>query len=97
MAVTVLLTIHTKPDRSDDMVKFLADILGDSRAWNGCISISVTRDQADENEIYVVERWETRKDHEEYFAWRVESGTLSESLQYMEGGPVIRYFDELDA
>ncbi len=97
MAVTVLLTVRTKPGRSDDMLKFLADILPDSRAYQGCISLSTVRDQDDENVIVVVERWESRTAHEEYFAWRVESGTLNASMDYLDAAPDIRYFDETDA
>lgn len=96
MAVTAFVRVRTKPGQEDKFVDYLAGLLGDSRAWNGCMEIRVVRDQADESEVYIVERWQTRKDHEDYLAWRAESGTTSEAQQYLEGPMEVRYFDELD-
>ena len=97
MAVTVLLDLHTKAGRGDELEEFLAKILPDSRAFDGCIELRVVRNQDDPEHIVVIERWESRAHHEAYFAWRVEEGTLAAALDYLETQPVFRYFDPSDA
>ena len=97
MAVTVLLKVRAKPGRSDDVVKFFAGILDDTRAREGCIEIRPVRNLDDQDDIWVVEQWRSRADHESYMGWRVEIGTFADSLQYLEGNPEIHYYEELDA
>jgi quinol monooxygenase YgiN len=97
MAVTVLLEIKTKPGGGDAMNAKLKEILPDTRAREGFISISVIRDQDDPDTLIAVEEWETRGHYEQYLAWRTEIGTLAELGEMFGAPPSIRYFDTTDA
>ncbi len=42
-----------------------------------------------------MEKWDTRKNFEDYLAWRVESGVVEELMQYLDGEIDFRYFDPI--
>src|SRR6476659_10222473 len=62
MSLLVLLEIEAKDGKADEIIRVLADNLGDTRARPGCESVTVHRDQANPNAVLLVERWATRED-----------------------------------
>src|SRR4051794_30774052 len=96
MSLLVLLEIEAKDGSVDEMIRVLAANLGDTRARQGCESVTVHRDQAKPNTVLLVERWATRADDEAYRGWRAGDGGISEMGPLVAGGRRIRYFDDVD-
>ncbi len=97
MSILVLLEIEAKDGQVDEMIRVLADTLGDTRARQGCESVTVHRDQAKPNTVLLVERWATREDDDAYRAWRAGDGAVAAMAPLVAGGRAIRYFDDVDA
>ena len=43
------------------------------------------------------ERWDSRKHHEKYVAWRTETGFMEKLGAALAAAPRIRYFERVDA
>ena len=97
MSVLVLLELEAKEGAADEMIAVLARNLGDTRARQGCESVTVHRDADHPSTVLLVERWTTREDDAAYRAWRAGDGAIAE-MRPLVGGPArIRYFDDADA
>ncbi len=94
MPITVVLELNLKPDRVDDVLAGLKEILPDTRAFDGCLSVSVVRDADNRSHIALIERWEQRADQERYFAWRQETGALAAVADDSTGPPTVTYYEE---
>jgi quinol monooxygenase YgiN len=97
MSILVLLEIEAKEGKADEMIAVLARNLGDTRARQGCQSVTVHRDHDKPNTVLLVERWATREDDDAYRAWRAGDGAIAEMGPLVGGGRSIRYFDDVDA
>lgn len=97
MSLLVLLELETKPGKADDLLDLLRVSLQDTRARQGCLGVSVHRDQAHADRILLVEEWATREDDEAYRQWRAGEGATPEVAPLIASAPVIRYFDNVDA
>ena len=97
MSLLVLLELETKPGKADALIDLLRVSLKDTRARQGCISVSVHRDEADADRVLLVEQWATREDDTAYREWRAGEGATPEVGALLAGPPVIRYFDDVDA
>ena len=97
MSILVLLELEAAPGAADKMIEVLRSSLGDTRARQGCESVTVHRDHDRPNTILLVERWTTRADDDAYRAWRAGDGAITEMGGLVAGAPTIRYFDDVDA
>jgi quinol monooxygenase YgiN len=97
MSMLVLLEIEAKDGCVDEMIRVLAANLGDTRARQGCESVTVHCDQDKPNTVLLVERWATREDDEAYRAWRAGDGAITEMRPLVASGRAVRYFDDVDA
>ncbi len=93
MAVVVTAEFFIKPELIDDALTMLAEVLPDTRAFEGCETLETVIDLDDPGHVMVVEHWTARDAHVAYLAWRVESGSASGLVDMMAAPPVIRYFD----
>ncbi|MBI2969883.1 MAG: antibiotic biosynthesis monooxygenase [Gammaproteobacteria bacterium] len=66
---------------------------GVSRAYTGCCGLDLLVDQDDPGHIVVWERWESRRQYEEYLEWRDTSGTVAEIEPLLAGSPSIHYYE----
>lgn len=71
MAVTVLLDFHVRPDELATAEAVITRLLPDTRGFDGCIALDVTRDIADPTHFVFLERWDSVEAYEAYEAWRV--------------------------
>jgi quinol monooxygenase YgiN len=77
----------------DDALKLLAEILPDTRRFDGCQTLEAAIDLDDPGHVTLVERWTSRQAHRAYFAWRRESGSASGLLPMFAAPPAFRYFE----
>ena len=96
MSVTVILDMQVKPDAVDKMKSNLKKMFPDTRAFDGCQSIDIYGNTEDPGNLVFYERWESRKHHESYMAWRREAGAMDQMATMLAGAPNIRYFERID-
>lgn len=97
MSILVLLEFEAREGAVDEMVAVLRQNLGDTRARQGCESVTVHEDHDRPGVVLLVERWATREDDDAYRAWRAGDGAIAEMAALVAGPPRLRYFDDVDA
>ena len=96
MSVLALFELQVKPENISDMKSYLAEILPDTRAYDGCRRIEVYINTEDTGNMVVVEHWDSRTHHERYAAWRNETGFRDIVDPMLTGPASIRYFERID-
>jgi quinol monooxygenase YgiN len=97
MSVMVILEAPVKSDEVSNMKSYLAKILPESRAYEGCQALDVYFNSEDEGKMVLVEHWDSRQRHEKYLGWRTETGVMAKLGGMLAGPPSIRYFSRADA
>jgi quinol monooxygenase YgiN len=97
MSLLVLLELQAADGKADEMIEVLSRSLVDTRARQGCESVTVHRDTDDPNRVLLVERWATREDDTAYREWRAGDGAVTEMVGLVGGRPSIRYYEDVDA
>ena len=97
MSVLVLVEAQVKSEDVSDIKSYLAEILPDTRAYDGCQGIDVYFNTEDAGNMVMVEHWESRTHHEKYLAWRTETGVFDKIVAMFAGSPSMRYFERIDA
>jgi quinol monooxygenase YgiN len=85
------------PDRADELVARLSEVLPESLEHDGCEALSIRRNSDDPSNVIVIAQWRTRSKHEEYLAWRGETGQTDDFDRLLVEPIVIRYFDEVES
>ncbi len=94
MAVTVLLELNVKPESVQDTLNGLAQLLPETREFDGGIEVYAHQNQDDPTNIVAIEKWESRAHYEKYFAWRTKTGVIGQLGAWVAAPPTIRYFDK---
>ena len=94
MSVTILLDLKAAPGTIDKLKDVFAEILPDTRAYDGCEGLDVHLNQDDGDNLVIVERWQSRPHYEKYFAWRQETGLLDRLGPLLGAPPSVRFLDE---
>jgi quinol monooxygenase YgiN len=97
MSVTVTLEVTAKPEVIDTLVTMFTENFKQTRQYDGCIDVYMTRSHDDANTLLLVEQWQTRPHYERYLAWRAETGVVEKLSGMAATAPIIRYFDRLEA
>ena len=97
MSVTVLLQVTAKPECIDELIEMFGENFKQTRVYEGCIDIYMTRSHDDPNTLLLVEEWETRPHYEKYLAWRAETGVVDKLAGMAASAPSITYYDRLPA
>ena len=96
MSVTVLLEAKVHADRVGEFTDYIASIIADTRAYDGCNEMTFTVNQDDPTDIVFVESWDSREQYEKYFAWRQETGALDAVAPMLVSPPTKRFLDTVD-
>jgi len=96
MSITVLFEPKAAPGRERELEAMLAEILPDTRAFDGCESLTAHRDHDDPATLVLVERWTDRDRHAAYLRWRAERGDIERLGSLLAGAPVTRYLADVD-
>ncbi|GMR21744.1 MAG: hypothetical protein BMS9Abin37_0059 [Acidobacteriota bacterium] len=91
--VTVIVEGTVK--NSDEFDALMGSILADTRAYDGCESITVQRNLDASANVMLIEQWETRAHYDKYLAWRKETGVLGKIVELLEGAPSIRFYSDV--
>ena len=87
MKSLVIATFPTlQAGKLEELKQLLEDeIAGDTRAFDGCISIDVHVEK-DTETIHLIEYWESLDHYEAYLQWRIENGLAELLNPILEGG-----------
>ncbi len=97
MAVVVLVSIPFDEAKADEYKAALKSMLPDTRARQGAIKVHLIEDKDQPADVVVYEEWESRKDHEDYIAWRTERGDMDALASMLRAEPSIKYYDVIDS
>ncbi len=97
MSVLVLVEAPVKSEDISKMKSYLAEILPDTRAYDGCQGVDVYFNTEDAGNLVLVEYWDSRAHQEKYIGWRTETGVSDKLGAMLAGPPSIRYFERTDA
>jgi len=97
MSVMVLLEAPVKPDEVANMKSYSAEILPDTRVYDGCRGVDAYFDTGDTARLVLIQHWDSRAHHEKYLGWRTETGVMAKLRGMLAGPPSIRYFERVDA
>ena len=93
----VMLEFTAKPGTGPAMLGALREALPETRNKNGCLSLDVTVNQDNTDNILLVMRWATRQHYATYRAWREANGDVQRFAELTVGGLSTRFFDPADA
>ena len=87
MASTAILEIRIKPDAVDEGLEVVHRILGETRAFDGCLGVTVIQDNADPAHLIAIEEWESLEKDAAYRAWRAGDGAMPDLAALLAGPP----------
>ena len=95
MSILVLVEMEAKSDAAEALKGSFASILPDTRAFDGCESISAHVNLDDPNQIVLVQRWTSREQYERYLEWRRGRGDIGNQATQLTRPPTIRHFGDI--
>jgi quinol monooxygenase YgiN len=87
LATTAILELRIKPDSVDESVEVLHRILGETRAFDGCLGVTVIQDAGDPGHVVAIEEWESLEKDAAYREWRAGDGAMPELAAILAGPP----------
>jgi quinol monooxygenase YgiN len=97
MTCYVMLEFTAKKGFGPDLLAGLGAALPTTRSKDGCLSLELTINQDNSDNMIIVMRWQSRKHYETYRAWREERGDVKRFADVTESGLSTRFFDVADA
>ena len=79
MSVQIIVDCDVKADSLSEMNAFMKDNLADTRAFDGCESLTVQTNVDDPQNMVIVEQWQSREHYENYLGWRTETGDMEKA------------------
>jgi quinol monooxygenase YgiN len=87
MPSTAVLELRLKPDTLDEGLAIVQRILGETRAFDGCLGVTVIQDAADPAHLVAVEEWESLEKDTAYRKWREGDGAMPDLVAQLAGAP----------
>ncbi|ORU89895.1 MAG: antibiotic biosynthesis monooxygenase [Cycloclasticus sp. symbiont of Poecilosclerida sp. M] len=97
MSIDVTLDLQVSEENRAGLISMMEAILPDTRAYKGCQYVLVTSNEDNPLNIVLLEKWDTRAEHEAYLAWRGERGDLEKLGALLTAPPVFKYLAEISA
>ena len=95
MAITVIIDFELKPEFTKEIIESFKTTLKETRAYDGCLGLSVLQDSENPNHIIFYEQWKTKEHQLRYIQWRVESGMMDKMGAVLASLPVTKYFESV--
>ena len=96
MSTLVLFEVDALAGRAQELIALFEEVLPDTRAYDGCESVTVHRDQDSPDRLVLIERWTTRALYAAYLQWRAERGDPRLGA-LIARPPAVRYLDDVGA
>jgi quinol monooxygenase YgiN len=94
VAVTSMLDLKIKADSLDTALKIINETLVATRAFAGCLGVSVLVDSSDPAHVILLETWESIEYDQAYREWRASGDPAAASGlgSVMAGPPTLSVF-----
>ncbi len=92
MSVMITLELPTRSESMAQLLEVMESALVDTRGYAGCQKVETYIDQENQN-IFLVELWESAEHQQAYMGWRVETGFMDAVGPLLDGAPIARTFD----
>jgi quinol monooxygenase YgiN len=87
LASTAILELRIKPESVDESSEVLHRILAETRAFDGCLGVTVIQDSTDPTHVVAIEEWESLEKDAAYRAWRAGDGAMPDLAALLAGPP----------
>ncbi len=89
MSIIIIVDAKLREESISAAAKFFAEIVPDTRGFEGCEGVDICIDSQDTCNLVLVEKWASKEHYEKYHHWREERGDL-QKIREMLDGPVSR-------
>ncbi len=83
--------------KRDELVELLSVMVPETRKKDGAIMIEICIDQDDPDRIVLLEKWNSRANHEAYVAYRKERGDIDKIMNLLATPPKFIWLDLLES
>jgi heme oxygenase (mycobilin-producing) len=87
LATTTILEMRFKPDAVAEAPALLQRILDETRAFDGCLGVTVIEDKDDPTHLIAIEQWESLEKDDAYREWRAGDGAIAELPAMLAAAP----------
>ena len=92
MAITAILELQLKADSLETADEVIRATLTDTRAFPGCLGVTVLVDSGDPAHVVLYETWESIEHDRAYRAWRATPEGASDLGSIMAAAPKLTLF-----
>ena len=92
MAITAILELQLKADSLETADEVIRATLTDTRAFPGCLGVTVLVDSGDPAHVVLFETWESIEHDRAYRAWRATPEGTSDLGSIMAAAPKLTLF-----
>ena len=92
MAITSILDLQLRADSLETAHKVIRDTLTATRAFPGCLDVTVLVDSDDPAHVVLYERWESIDHDRAYRAWRASAEGTSDLGSILATAPKLSLF-----
>jgi len=92
VTITAILDLQLKADSLETADQVLHATLTDTRAFAGCLDVTVLVDSADPAHVVLYETWESVEHDQAYRAWRASAEGASELGSILAAAPKLTLF-----
>ncbi len=97
MSTTVIVQANIRPESIENIKLYLAEILPETRKFDGCKYVDVYFDSDVPNKMVMVEEWDSRKHYKKYHERRTETGVIDKIRSMIDGSADISFLNKIDA
>jgi quinol monooxygenase YgiN len=90
----MIVEFSAQPETRAEFIEELNLILVDTRAFEGCLGVTVWTSESDAGKVYLLEEWASRDNQVAYLNWRTETNNTAHLGRFMSGPPRFLWLDQ---
>jgi quinol monooxygenase YgiN len=90
----MIVEFSAQPETRAEFIDELNLILVDTRAFEGCLGVTVWTNESDAGKVYLLEEWASRDNQVAYLNWRTETNNTAHLGRFMSGQPRFLWLNE---
>ena len=95
MSINNVVVLRAKDEKRENFIEIMKESKIKLQAYDGCLSVRIYIDEKDPNTFVLIEEWESKGQHNQYFAALIESGDWEIMAEHLASDPDSRYCTEL--
>lgn len=97
MSIGVIVEFQLKPEGIAILIEEMKTRLPSTREWNGCNYVYLQADHDDLNHLYLVERWDSREQYDQYREWAMAQPGTAKMMEHATREMKTLYLDDTGA